>query len=120
MRFTIDAEARTPASEQVRTQVIDAVRSGELVAGTKLPTVRALAEQLGIAANTAAKAYRELESDGVIETRGRNGTFVRATGDPVEQALQTAASAFADAVVRLSVPTDAALAAVERALRARD
>ncbi|GGI45114.1 GntR family transcriptional regulator [Agromyces flavus] len=119
MRFTVEAGSTTPPYEQLRMQVVDAVRDGRLAAGAKLPTVRALAEELGLAVNTVARAYRELEADGVVEGRGRNGTFVRATGDPVEQALQAAASAYADAVARLSVPTDAAVQAVERALGAR-
>ncbi|HEU4756690.1 MAG TPA: GntR family transcriptional regulator [Agromyces sp.] len=120
MRFTVDADSGTPPYEQLRMQVVDAVRDGRLAAGARLPTVRALADEIGLAVNTVAKAYKELEADGVVEGRGRNGTFVRATGDPVEQALQAAASAYADAVTRLSVRTDAAVAAVERALRARD
>ncbi|MFE5670190.1 GntR family transcriptional regulator [Agromyces sp. NPDC056523] len=119
MRFTVEAASATPPYEQLRMQVVDAVRDGRLSAGAKLPTVRALAEELGLAANTVARAYRELEADGVVEGRGRNGTFVRASGDPVEQALQAAASSYADAVTRLSVPADAAVRAVERALRAR-
>ena len=49
---------------------------GTLPAGTRLPTVRALSEQLGLAANTVARAYRELEADGVVVTEGRRGTFV--------------------------------------------
>lgn len=120
MRFTVEAGSATPPSEQLRMQVVDAVRDGRLAAGAKLPTVRALADELGLAVNTVAKAYKELEADGVVEGRGRNGTFVRTTGDPVEQALQAAASAYADTVARLSVPTDVALDAVARALRSRD
>jgi DNA-binding transcriptional regulator YhcF (GntR family) len=119
MRFTIAPDTGTPPYEQLRMQVLDAVRDGRLAAGAKLPTVRALADELGLAVNTVAKAYKELEADGVVEGRGRKGTFVRATGDPVGQALQAAASTYADAVTRLSVPTDAAVAAVERVLRAR-
>ena len=119
MRFTVEAGSTTPPYEQLRMRVVDAVRDGRLAAGAQLPTVRALAEELGLAVNTVARAYRELEADRVVEGRGRNGTFVRATGDPVEQALQAAASAYADAVTRLSVPADAAVRAVERALRAR-
>ena len=119
MRFTVEAGSTTPPYEQLRMQVVDAVRDGRLAAGAKLPTVRALAEELGLAVNTVARAYRELEADRVVEGRGRNGTFVRATGDPVEQALQAAAAAYAAAVTRLSVPADAAVRAVERALRAR-
>lgn len=120
LRLVVDAASRTvPPYEQLRSQVVDAVRSGELPAGAKLPTVRALADELGLAVNTVARAYKELEADGIVEGRGRNGTFVRATGDPAEQALQAAASAFAEVAGRLGVPTDAALTAAERALRAR-
>ena len=52
------------------------VAAGELTPGTRLPTVRALAAELGLAAGTVARAYRELEADGVVETLGRKGTFV--------------------------------------------
>jgi DNA-binding transcriptional regulator YhcF (GntR family) len=63
--------------EQVRRQVAALVAGGDLVAGEKLPTVRQLARDLGLAVNTVARAYRELESDGVISTHGRRGTFVK-------------------------------------------
>ena len=53
---------------------------GDLAPGTRLPTVRQLAADLGLAANTVARAYRELEADGVIATYGRKGTFVRSDG----------------------------------------
>jgi DNA-binding transcriptional regulator YhcF (GntR family) len=53
-----------------------------------MPTVRTLATELGIAANTVARAYRELERDDVIETRGRNGTFVSTAGDPTQKQAQ--------------------------------
>lgn len=119
MRFTVDGDSGTPPYEQLRMQVVDAVRDGRLPAGAKLPTVRALAEELGLAVNTVARAYKELEADGVVEGRGRAGTFVLVTDDPVERALQAAASVYADAVGRLGVAAPEALAAVERALRSR-
>jgi len=65
--------------EQVRTQIAAQVHAGRLQPGQKLPTVRALADALGIAVNTVARAYRELEADGVVVTQGRRGTFVRGT-----------------------------------------
>lgn len=117
MRFTIDPAAPEPPFEQVRVQVRDAVASGELVAGSKLPTVRALAEQLGLAAGTVARSYRELESDGLIETRGRAGSFIAGQGDPAERAAQEAARQYADRVRRLGLADDAALALVTAALR---
>ncbi|MEI5582867.1 MULTISPECIES: GntR family transcriptional regulator [unclassified Agromyces] len=119
MRFAVDGDSSTPPYEQLRMQVVDAVRAGRLAAGARLPTVRALAEELGLAVNTVARAYKELEADGVVEGRGRAGTFVRATGDPVDQALQAAASDYAAAVGRLGVAAPEALAAAERALRSR-
>lgn len=50
-----------------------------LTRGQKLPTVRQLAADLGLAANTVARAYRELEADAIITTQGRRGTFVRSS-----------------------------------------
>lgn len=76
LRLTIDAGSATAPFEQVRTQIASAVASGSLGAGTKLATVRQLAADLGLATNTVARAYRELEADGVITTHGRRGTFV--------------------------------------------
>lgn len=75
--LTIDADSATAPFEQVRTQIASAVAAGQLSAGTKLPTVRQLATDLGLATNTVARAYRELEADAVIATHGRGGTFVR-------------------------------------------
>ncbi|MGZ4441641.1 MAG: GntR family transcriptional regulator [Nocardioidaceae bacterium] len=66
-----------PPFEQLRSQIASQVAGGELPAGTKLATVRQMAADLGLAANTVARAYRELEADGVIVTQGRRGTFVR-------------------------------------------
>ena len=76
MSIEIDAASSTPPYEQLRSQVAAQVADGRLPAGTRLPTVRQLAADLGIAANTVARAYRELEADGVVATRGRNGTIV--------------------------------------------
>lgn len=72
----VDVKAGKPLFDQLRTQVIDGVRAGALPPGTRLPTVRDLAGQLGVAANTVARAYRELESAAIVETRGRFGTFI--------------------------------------------
>jgi DNA-binding transcriptional regulator YhcF (GntR family) len=77
LQLTIDADSATAPFEQVRTQIATAVATGRLCAGTKLPTVRRLAADLGLAANTVARAYRELEADAVVSTQGRRGTFVR-------------------------------------------
>ncbi len=118
MRFAIDPSASTPPFEQLRVQVRDAVASGALTGGAKLPTVRALAEELGLAVNTVARAYRELETDGIIETRGRAGSFVALRGDPIERQAQDAALEFVARTRRLGLADDAALALVQAALRA--
>ena len=72
----LDATSDVPPYEQLRTQVATRAASGDLPAGTRLPTVRALRRALGLAVNTVAKAYRALETDGVISTEGRRGTFI--------------------------------------------
>ena len=77
MNIVIDTASGVPPFEQLRSQMAASVADGTMPAGTRLATVRQLAEDLGLAANTVARAYRELEADGVIETHGRRGTFVR-------------------------------------------
>jgi len=114
--LAIDSTSATPPFEQLRRQIIDAVRSGELAAGTRLPPVRALAPELGLATNTVARAYRALEHDEVIETRGRNGSFVAATGDVTHRQAQLAAIAFADRITSLGVEPAEALALAAAAL----
>ncbi|MFF3399716.1 GntR family transcriptional regulator [Streptomyces sp. NPDC002659] len=118
LKIAIDADADLAPYEQVRTQISEQARSGALPVGYKLPTVRGLAEELGLAANTVAKAYRALETDGVIETRGRNGTFVAAAGDAADRRAAAAAAAFAEQVHRLGLTQEAALSAARDALRA--
>jgi len=113
----LDASSAVPQFEQLRAQVIDAVQAGTLVPGEKLPTVRGLAEQLGVAPGTVARSYRQLESDGVIETRGRSGSFVAATGDLTHQRAQAAAAAYAERMRELRLDRDAALELVRAALR---
>ncbi|MGW2436607.1 GntR family transcriptional regulator [Streptomyces goshikiensis] len=105
--------------EQLRTQIAEAARAGRLPVGYKLPTVRGLAEELGLAANTVAKAYRALEGDGVIETRGRNGTFVAAAGDFAAREAAAAAQAYAERARRLGLSFEEATAAALDGLRAR-
>jgi len=77
--ITIDLEAATPPFEQVLSQISALVAVGELPPGTRLPTVRGLAGDLGVAAGTVARAYRELEMAGVVTTHRRQGTVVAAT-----------------------------------------
>ncbi|HKH50433.1 MAG TPA: GntR family transcriptional regulator [Mycobacterium sp.] len=110
----IDPHASSPLFDQLRTQIIDGIRDGRLPPGTRLPTVRELAGQMGLAVNTVARAYRELESAGVLETRGRFGTFV-ARVDPADTAMATAAHTFVSAARALGIDKVDAMKYVEAA-----
>lgn len=109
-----DPHASRPLFDQLRSQIIDGIRSGRLSPGTRLPTVRELAGNLGMAVNTVARAYRELEAAGILETRGRFGTFVART-DPADEAMATAAHTYATTAKALGVDKDEALKYVEAA-----
>ena len=111
--ISLDTSAGDPPYEQIRTQIAAQVARGELDPGTRLPTVRALATTLGIAPNTVARAYRELEHAGVVTTRGRAGTVVN--GDGADRASKEAARSYADAMRSLGVGQDEALDLVRRA-----
>lgn len=112
MVITIDPASAVAPFEQIRVQVADGARDGTLPAGTRLPTVRGLAAELGLAANTVARAYRELETDGVIETRGRSGSFVAAVGNTAQRAASDAALEYARRAARLGLDRDEATRAV--------
>lgn len=114
----IAASSTLPPFDQLKRAIADAARSGEAAVGTRLPPVRALAETLSLAANTVARAYRELEAEGVVETRGRAGTFIAAS-DAVEREAATAARAFAERMAVLGVDADDALNFARTALQAR-
>ncbi|HET9655614.1 MAG TPA: GntR family transcriptional regulator [Kineosporiaceae bacterium] len=117
--ISIDTSCAVPPFEQVRAQLAAGVSSGALVAGTRLPTVRALADELGLAVNTVARAYRELEAAGLVETRGRGGTVVTAAGDRSRERLQVAAQRYAALAHDLGVPLEEALGLVRAALQVR-
>ncbi len=78
--FTVDPRNGVPLYLQLIEQVKRAVALGTLDAGEQLPTVKALAVDLTINPNTVARAYRELERDGIIETSPGRGSFVRSGG----------------------------------------
>ncbi|MFB6888471.1 GntR family transcriptional regulator [Kitasatospora sp. NPDC056327] len=117
MQLSVDQASGTPPYEQIRAQIAEQARSGELATGLRLPTVRALAERLGLAAGTVARAYRELEADGVVETHGRRGTLIAAVGDSAHRLAAAAAAEYAERVRRLGVPLADALGAADNALR---
>ena len=92
--LVLDPHSPLPPYEQVRSQLAAAIENGSLGPAAQLPTVRRLARDLGLAVNTVARAYRELELAGLVETRGRNGTFVAGPATRTRQLAVEAASDF--------------------------
>jgi len=78
MQLYLDTDANTPVFQQIVDQIHFAINTGNLEPGAKLPSIRALASDHGVAANTVAKAFRQLEFRGVIEAKDRSGYLVKA------------------------------------------
>ena len=118
---TVDETSPIPPFEQLRTQLADAIRSGLLLPGTRLPTVRQLAGDLGIAPNTVAKSYKALEGENLVRGHGRRGTLVAdAASLPEERRsalVAAAASRYLAEAKRLGVNTEGAVEAVRIAAR---
>lgn len=121
--ISIDLSDRTPPYQQIRAAVLAAIGTGELNPGDRLPTVRQLAGDLGLAPGTVLRAYAELEEDGLIDSRGRRGTFVRdrppVAADGQRGPLAAAARRFVEESERLGVDAGAAMAAVASVLANR-
>jgi len=83
VRIHINLTDGVPIYRQIVNQVKYLVASGRLVAGDDLPPIRVLAEQLLINPNTVARAYRELETAGILVSRRGAGTYVSAQGSPL-------------------------------------
>lgn len=117
---TVDAASSTPPFEQIRAQFAARIAAGELVAGTRLPTVRGLAGELGVAVNTVARSYRDLEAAGLIETRGRAGSVVTAGGDTRREQLREQAQRYAELAREIGATPAEALRYVTAALGRAD
>ncbi len=90
-QLEVDLSSAVPPYEQIRAQVAGHVAAGALRAGDRLPTVRALAADLGIAPGTVARAYRTLEAEGVVVGRRRLGTVVTGPAAQVGSGVTRAA-----------------------------
>jgi GntR family transcriptional regulator len=115
----IDLSRPVPPYEQLRIQIAGLVAAGQLPPGRRLPSVRQLAGDLGLAPGTVARAYTELESAGLISTRQRGGTFVAGPAVPDggrQRALAAAADSFVAKARELGMSNDAAEAAVRQAI----
>src|SRR5215212_8598446 len=88
MRFQLNFKSGKPVYLQVVDQVKSAAASGAVRPGEPLPSIRPLAEELRVNRNTVAKAYAELESQGVIETIAGKGCFVRTGTSPFRKAVR--------------------------------
>ncbi|WP_200847048.1 GntR family transcriptional regulator [Microbacterium sp. 18062] len=118
LRIPIDPAAETPPFEQLRVGILSATAAGTLTPGERLPTVRGLAAELDLAPGTVARAYRELETAGVVETRGRAGTFVGLDSDPVRREAQRAAGELVSRMRELGLRDGEVIALVTDALTA--
>src|SRR5215216_4463538 len=88
MNLQLNFKSGKPVYLQIVDQVKAAAASGALRSGEPLPSIRPLAEELRVNRNTIAKAYAELESQGVIETIAGKGCFVRANHSPFKKAVR--------------------------------
>lgn len=118
--FQIDPASRIPIYEQLINNVIKLVSLGVLKPNDKLPPVRVLASQLGINPNTAAKAYRELESRGCIYSAVGRGSFIsgNANGQTLQKqlALEAVAKAAAQAAA-FGADRDELVNAIDEAIK---
>ena len=114
--LVVDPRSAVPPFEQLRVQILELVGKGELAPETRLPTVRKLASDLGVAPNTVARTYRGTRARG-HHRDPRAPRHVRAThGDPAHRQAQKAAAVFADQIRNLKLSKDEAIALVMSAL----
>ncbi|TXK19008.1 GntR family transcriptional regulator [Homoserinibacter sp. GY 40078] len=118
MRLTIDAASPTPPFEQLRRALLERMQDGTLAPGTRLPPVRQLAAELDLAPGTVARAYKELEEVGALETRGRAGTFAAWSSDAAERRVEQLAAQLARAANEDGIPAERVRAIVDSALSA--
>lgn len=119
MIIVIDQTSVIPPFEQLRQQLTTMIAGGALPAGHRLPSVRQLASDLGLANGTVARTYRELESEGLVTTNGRHGTQVNATtkvpSAERRERLRDAAQLFARTAQQLGATPAETIAAVRAA-----
>lgn len=113
--IAVDPGLHVPPYEQIRQQLADLIIGGVLATGHRLPPIRQLAADLGLAAGTVARAYQELEAARLVQTRRAAGTVVAApTPQPAEARSDLLAQQYAQAARRLGLTLDESLAAVAR------
>ncbi|MEV7232419.1 GntR family transcriptional regulator, partial [Polymorphospora sp. NPDC051019] len=114
----VDVASPSPVYEQIRSQIAAFVRTGVLREGDRLPTVRALAADLGIAVNTVARAYQELQAAGLVRVARRHGTVVTVPPDVRDVSdLRHMAEVLSTRAAAQGVDHETVLALVTEALR---
>ena len=124
MIFRLDSASGVPFYRQIIDQVLLAVADGRLKVGAQLPTVRQLAVDLSVNLNTVAKAYREMEIRGIVQTQQGTGTFIAARSAAKSRERRKALQDLVDRLIAngeaLGIPMeDLVEALVERAAQAR-
>ena len=128
MIVEIDPTSPLPPYEQLRQQIATMITQATLEPETRLPPIRQLAADLDLAPGTVARAYRELESDGLVLAQGRRGTRVAprehwastVDAEQAQQRLTAAAEQYATLTRQLGLTTSRALDQVREALSATD
>ncbi len=113
-RIVVDTGNGVPPWRQVRDQIIRLVEAGQLAIGSRLPTIRQLAADLGLAPGTVARAYKELEADGVLQTARRHGTVIAQAPSSGVDPLRTAAERYVETARSLGVDARTATTMVQR------
>ena len=114
--IVIDSASPIPPFEQLRAQLARQIQDHALAVGSRLPTIRRLAADLGLAVNTVGRAYRELEEAGLIETRGAAGSFVSAAGEKGRERASRAAAEYAAVIASVGIDTNEAIRIIQEAL----
>src|SRR4051794_12164862 len=117
--IAVDVDSPVPPYEQIRRQVAAYVEGGLLAPGARLPTMRALAADLGVAVGTVARAYAELETTGLVTSRRRTGTVVAdqpARPEAGEDRVRAAAAELAARAHESGMDDEAVVALVRAAL----
>ncbi|MFJ6417568.1 GntR family transcriptional regulator [Paeniglutamicibacter sp. NPDC091659] len=122
--ITVDLRDATPPYEQIRAQIASLIAVGRISDGSRLPTVRALASDLGVATGTVARAYKELEAAGLIESRRRLGTVVTHSSPAVDGAADSPLEAMIDELIgearAAGIEDDTLISLLRGRLRASD
>jgi len=99
----IDAGSAVPVYEQLKRQIKLGIVSGEYPPDSRMPSIRQLASQLTINPNTIAKVYRQLESEGFLQSRTGSGFFVRLEQEHIDETRKTLLAEMAEEFISKSI-----------------